>query len=131
MVKVVVILIQSLKPEMGTELEPFSTIVVLAVETYFQLVWPRFSTKDEGIWNFSCYWLSGVKMPVVPRFLLLQVFQLFLSSQHVWQIPCDGTDWVLALGVFQPKHRQLLWQLLCWLLHHEIWCFLKKSGSFY
>ena len=49
MVKVVVILIQSLKPEMGTELEPFSTIVVLAVETYFQLVWPRFSTKDEGI----------------------------------------------------------------------------------
>ena len=81
------------------------------------------------------YWLSRAKVLVPPPFLLLQEFQLFLSSQHVWQIRCSRTDfwpkytskiYMIALGVFQPKHQQLLWQLLCWLLHHEIYFFLKK-----
>ena len=30
-----------------------SAIVVLSMETYFELVWSRFSTNDEGVWNFS------------------------------------------------------------------------------
>ena len=53
MVKVVVILLLSLKLEIGTEFEPFSAIVVLPMETYFELVWQRLSTKDERFWDFS------------------------------------------------------------------------------
>ena len=53
MVKVGVMLLLLLKPEMGTEFEPFLAIVVLPMETYFELVLSRFSTNDEGIWNFS------------------------------------------------------------------------------
>ena len=49
MVKVVVILLLSLKPEMGTEFEPFSAIVVFPMETYFELVWSRFITNDERV----------------------------------------------------------------------------------
>ena len=53
MVKVVVILLLLLKPEMETEFEPFLAISVLPTEIYFLLVWSRFSTNDEGIWNIS------------------------------------------------------------------------------
>ena len=38
MVKVAVILLLSLKLEIGTEFEPFSAIVALPMETYFELV---------------------------------------------------------------------------------------------
>ena len=53
MVKFGVMLLLFLKPEMRTEFEPFSVIVVLPMETYFELLWSRFSANDEGIWNFS------------------------------------------------------------------------------
>ena len=49
MIKVGVMLFLLLKPEMGTEFEPFLAIVVLPMETHFELVWSRFSTNDEGI----------------------------------------------------------------------------------
>ena len=52
MIKVVVILLLSLKPEMRTEFELFSAIFILLMETYFELIWSRFSTNDEEIWNF-------------------------------------------------------------------------------
>ena len=52
-VKVAVILLLSFKPEMGTEFEPFSAIVVLPMEACFELVPSRFSTNDEAICNFT------------------------------------------------------------------------------
>ena len=53
MVKVSVICFLSLKLEMGTQFKPFSVITVLPMETYFEIVWSRFSTDNERIWNFS------------------------------------------------------------------------------
>ena len=46
MVRVAVILLLSLMPEIGTEFEPFSAIVVLPMKTYFKLVWSRFTAND-------------------------------------------------------------------------------------
>ena len=37
---------------MGTEFELFLAIFTLPIETYFEWIWSRFSTNDEGIWNF-------------------------------------------------------------------------------
>ena len=124
-----------------TEFESFLAIFVLSMETYFKLVWSRFSTNDKRIWNFStlftilCKNVSSTSVfapagistfPVMPACLTK-----LMRGTNLWP-KCRSEivhDWVLALSVFQPKHWQLLWQLLYWLLHHEIWCFLKKFGS--
>ena len=39
--------------KLGWNLNLFLVIVILPMETYFELVWSRFSTNDEGIWVFS------------------------------------------------------------------------------
>ena len=79
MVKVVVILLLPLKPEMETEFEPFLAIAVLPTEIYFLLVWSRFSTNDEGIWNIST---------------LLKVLTCFHFHQHIGQFGNDQHQWI-------------------------------------
>ena len=73
-------LLLSLNPRIGKDVEPFFVIVALSIETYFEFIWSILSTNDGGIWNsstlftilfrnvnsVSCLAPSGIKtLPVV------------------------------------------------------------------
>ena len=80
MIKVTVMLLLSLNPRTGKDVEPFFVIFALSIETYFEFIWSKLSTNDCGIWNSStlftilfrnvnsasCLAPSGIKaLPVV------------------------------------------------------------------
>ena len=142
MVKVVVILLLSLEPEMGMEIETFSAIVVLPMETYFELVWSRFSTNDEGIWNFStlltisCKNISSTSFfanagisifPVVPARLTKPMrWNRHLAQVHTrnftWLSSCSGclltkaSANVMATAVLTTSPRYLVFYKKVWII---------------
>ena len=110
LVKVPVMLLLSLQPEMRTEFEPFSTTVILLMETCFELVGSRFKTQDEGIWSFftllsiSCKNVRSTSFFASAEILTFPVVPARLTNPMRWnrlmdQVQLRNCTW-LSIAVF-------------------------------